>query len=159
MKNVLFILCFIFMTTAQVEAQETLQENTNEVAYIIAGSLTPLPFIFGQRHTVSRLDEDLFLTDHHLIYLEDHLYKTEGCLESHLLDMNEVCVSQEIFLDSSPEANLRLADPLLAFTGNYKVRVLGINESTNTLMVRFIDSEWLILTAGRPFVVICYYCR
>ena len=37
--------------------------------------------------------------------------------------------------------------------GSHRVLILGINESTNSLMVRFLDSIGTALTQGRPFVV------
>ena len=114
MKNLLFILPLIFISLAQAQVQEeeSFIVKTSEigVAYVIDDNQSHLPFTFGQIRTffeiaeIVMLDDNLFpntnvvLLDNEKLYLEDSLYKTEGCLPTpFLLTRSEVCVSQEIF--------------------------------------------------------------
>ena len=159
-RFILFIFCFAFtvMSYATVQEESDQLRIGDEVYTVDDRQSNKLPFTFGQVGRVVDLDTASGLVTVQSnangdveTYNSNEIYVSEGCLASGIQNLGrEICVSHNVHIDINLHT---LTGGDIPFTGPPKGIVLGVNENTNSMMIRFVDSMASLLTSfKRPFI-------
>ena len=141
------------------------QENDLDIGdevYVVDSNQPSLPFTFGRAGEVIDLDDGagplaitlvtIQFNDDIQTYNNGDLYIPSGCLptDAFKTGRSEVCVSESIPIDIYLPS--LFADALIPFAEAPRARVLAVNKSRNSIMIRFLELTAGLLSQGRPVV-------